>query len=342
MAVGIKRLRRIHLGKEVTPGTAVAATTRWRGGATMLDDQRKIEEIEEWIGVIDGADRTAVVQLMGMLALDEVPATSEQFQYLAAMGFGGPTTGSADGAGSDKIYTTNTPTTAKPTAVPYTIQGGDDFEQEVMEYAVCTKISLKGAMGQTARMSGTLMGRQVARLGSGFSAGATIPSIGAGEFPTQKGKLYIDAIGGTYGTTQVSNLLIAFQVDYEIYWQPVFTMDGNLYYSYPSYRGHKISGTLSYLHDTGADGNTGELADFRAQTPELMRLELNGDTVTSPGTTYSNRKIIIDAPIKYLNPGPLGEDNGNDIRVMKFRSRYNTTAGNAGKFVVVNELASLP
>ncbi len=342
MAVGIKRLRRIQLGKEVTPGTAVATTTRWRGGASMLDDQRKIEEIEEWIGIIDGADRTAVVQLLGMLALDEVPATAEQFQYLPVLAFGGSVTGSADGSGTDKIYTTNIPTTAKPTAVPYTIQGGDDFEVEQMEYTVCTKLSLKWAMGQTLRMSGTLMGRQVARLGTGFSAGASIPSVGAGEFPAQRGKIYLDAIGGTYGTTQISNLLIAGQVDFEVYWQPVFTMDGNLYYSYPSYRGHKVSGQLSYLHDTGADGNTGEMVDFRAQTPELLRLDFSGDAVATPGTTYSTRKIIVDLPIKYLNPGPLGEDNGNDIRVMKFRSRYNTTAGNAGKFIVVNELASLP
>lgn len=342
MAVGIKRLRRIQLGKEVTPGTAVAATTRWRGGATMLDDQRKVEEIEEWAGLIDGADRTAIVQLLGMLALDEVPATAEQFQYLLVMGLGGSVTGSTDGAGSDKIFTTNIPTTTKATAVPYTIQAGDDLEVEQMEYTVCTKISLKWAMGQTVRMGGALMGRQVARLGSGFSAGATIPSVGAGEFPTQKGKLYLDAIGGTYGTTQVSNTLIAGQVDIEISWKPVFTMDGNLYFSYPSYAGHKVSGQLSYLNDTAADGNTGAMADFRAQTPKLMRLDWSGDAVASPGTTYSARKIILDLPIKYLNPGPLGDDNGNDIRVMKFRSRYNMTAGNAGKFIVVNELSTLP
>ncbi len=342
MASGIKRLRRIQLGKEVTPGTAVAATTRWRGGATMLDDQRKIEEIEEWIGIIDGADRTAVVQLLGMIALDPVPATAEQFQYFAAMGFGGPTAGSADGAGTDKIYTTNIPTTAKPTAVPYTIQGGDDFEVEQMEYAVCTKITLSGAMGQTARMGGTLMGRQTARLAGGFSAGATIPAVGVGEFPTQRGKLYLDPIGSAYGTTQISNLLVAFQLDYEIGWAPTFTMDGNLYFSYPSYITHKITGQLTFLHDTGADGNTGAMADMRAQTPKKLRIDLAGDAVASGGTTYQARHIIVDAPIKYLLSGPLGEDNGNDTRVMKFRSRYNTTAGDQGKIIVVNEITPLP
>jgi hypothetical protein len=339
MATGITKLSRIQWVKEVTPGTPVAtATTRWRGAGAMLDDQRKVEEIEEMMGIIDGADRTAVVQLLGMLNLADTPLTAEQLQYLMVMGMGGPTTGAADGAGSDKIYVTNVPTTAKATATPYTIQGGDDFEVEQMEYAVCTKISIKGAMGQTCKMGGTLMGRQVARLAGGFTA-AAIPAVG--EFPCQKGKLYMDAIGGAYGATQVSTTLLAFQVDLELHWIPVFTMDGNLYFAYPSYTGHKISGSLTYLHDTPSDGNTGAMLDFRNQTPKLMRIDLSGDAVTSPGTLYSTKKVLIDLPVKLLNPGPLGNDNGNAIYTFKFRSRYSTTAGNAGKFTVVPELTPL-
>jgi hypothetical protein len=194
-------------------------------------------------------------------------------------------------------------------------------------------------MGQTARMGGSLMGRQVARLGTGFSA-ATIPAIG--EFPTQMGKLYMDAISGAYGTTQISNTLVAWQVDLELRWQPVFTMDGTLAFAYPSYTGHKVSGTITYLNDTAADGATGAMTDFRNQTPKLMRIDLSGPAVTTPGTLYSTKKCLIDLPVKLLNPGPLGNDNGNDIRVFKFRSRYNTTAGNAGKITNVTDLTPLP
>lgn len=339
MATGIKRLQRIQFGKETVPGTAVIATTRWRGMGAMLDDQRKIEEIEELMGIIDGADRTAVVQLLGMLQLQATPATPEQFQFLVAMGFGGPVTGVVDGTGSDYIYTTNIPTTAKPTAIPYTVEGGDDFEVERQEYSVCTKISVAWALGQTVKVSGTLMGRQVARFSASFTA-ATVPAVS--ELPTQQGKVYLDAIGGVYGTTQVSNTIVAGKIDYEIMWQPTFTIDGNLYFSYPSYTGHKITGELSFLHDTASDGSTGAMKQFRDQTPKLLRIDCIGDAVQTPGTTYSNKKIIFDLPIKYLNPGPLADNNGNDIYVMKFRSRYNTTAGNQGKIVVVNELTTLP
>jgi hypothetical protein len=339
MALGIQRLQRVQFGKESTGGTAVVETARWRGGGGALDDQRKIEEIEEMMGILDGADRTAVVQLLGMIQLSDIAATAEQFQYLLAGAWSGPVTGSADGAGTDKTYTTNVPTTAQPAGTFYTIVGGDNFETERMEYSVVTKISLKGAMGQTAKMGATWMGRQISRYATGFAA-VSIPACS--ELPVQQGKVYLDAIGGTYGTTQVSDLLIGFQVDIEIKWVPVFTMTGNLYYSYPSYAGHKITGTLSFLHNTGADGNTGVKADFRNQTPKKLRLDLVGQAVQTPGTTYSNNHIIVDLPIKYTSVSPLGNDNGNDKIDLKFRSRYNVTAAEAGKFIIVNELASLP
>jgi hypothetical protein len=340
MGIGIKRLDRLQFGKEVTPGTAVVATTRWRGAGNMLDDQRKIEEIDEFIGILGGgADRDAVVQLLGMVDLADVPATTEQFQYLLAMGLGGPTTGAADGAGTDKIYTTNIPTTTVPTLVPYSVEGGDNSEVEVMEYTVCKKITLKGAMGQTARMSGSLMGRQVTRLGASFTA-ATIPAVS--ELPVQKGKVYLDAVGGVYGATQLTGVIVGFEVNVEISINPIFTMDGNLYYAQPLYVDHKITGSLTFLHDTAAQGASGAKLDFRNRTVKKLRLDLIGDAPASGGTTYQNKRIICDLPCKYLNPGPLADQSGNNVLNFKFHSRYNTTVGDAGKFVVVNELATLP
>lgn len=340
MAPGIKKLQRIQLGKETTAGTAVAATTRWRGAGAMLDDQRKIEEIEELVGIIDGADRTVVVQLLSMIELAPIALTFEQLQYLLVMGFGGPTTGTADGAGSGKIYQTTIPTTAVPTAVPYTIESGDNVEQEVAEYNVLTKLTLTGELGGTVKMSGTVMGRQVQRLGGGFTA-VSIPALST-ESVTSQGKIYLDAIGGTYGTTQVSGSIIGFKITITIGWIPQFTIDGQLYFTRADYTSQKVEGEISFLHDANASGSGGAKADFRAQTAKLLRIDLIGSALASAGTTYSTRHAIIDLPIKYLNPGPLDEKSGNNVVKLKFRSRYNLTAGNAGKFLVVNELASLP
>lgn len=340
MAAGIKKLQKLQIGKESVAVTSVVATTVLRGVGGMLNDQRKVEEVEEIIGIIGGADRDAIVQLLTMIDIPAKPMTPEQFQYILAMALGGPVTGSADGVGTDKIYTTNLPTTAVPTAVTYTVEGGDNFEVEKAEYCVVTKFSIMFAVNSLAKVQFSIMGRQSTRMAGGFTAALSLPALS--ELPVNKAKVYLDAIGGVYGTTQVANTIIGGQLNFTTAWVPVFTADGNLYYSYPSYTDTKVDGTLTFLHDTAAGGNTGAKADFRARNPKLLRVDLVGDTVGTPGTTYSNKRIIIDLPIKYLSAPAITDQNGVDQIAFTFRSRYNTTAGNAGKFIVVNELAALP
>jgi hypothetical protein len=338
---GIKRLRRLQLGKESTPGTAVAATTRWRGEVTGLDDQRKVEMIEEMVGLINGADRTRVVELMAAYEGAETPLTFEQFGYILAMSLGGPTSGSADGAGSDYIYTTNLPTTAQPTATPYTLQGGDDYEVERAEYVLCTKWGVTTQRGATAKLSSsTFFGRQVAYLGTGFSA-ASIPSV-LEEAISNKGKVYLDAVSGSYRTTQVSSSIVACEISCESMWQPVFTMDGQLYYTTAIFAGYKLSGKLTYLHDAASNGNTGAKKTFRDQTPKLLSIDLEGGTVTSAGTTYNTKHVIFNLPIKFTKVSVLEDSDGVDIVSFDWESRYNATKGDAGQIIVVNELASLP
>lgn len=335
MAAGIRKLQRLQLGKETVAGTAVAATTILRGVGGMLADNRKVEEVEEIIGIIGGADRDAIVQLLTMIDVPAKPLTPEQFQYVVAMALGGPVTGSADGVGTDKIYTTNLPTTAVPTAVTYTIEGGDNFQAERVEYCVCTKFSITFAANALAKVSFSVMGRQSTT--NTFTAALSLPALS--ELPVNKAKAYLDAIGGTYGTTQLTNTLIGGTLNFTTAWVPVFTTDGNLYYSYPSYTDTKVDGSLTFLHDTAV---TQAKTDFRARTPKLLRLDFIGDAVQTGGTAYQNKRVIFDLPIKYLSAPAITDQNGVDQIAFTFRSRYNTTAGNAGKIIVVNELTALP
>ena len=333
MATGIKRLQRLQMGPEVTPGTAVAATAVWRGAGNQMSDDMVIEEIEEMVGILDGTDRTAIVQLMAGIELSETPLTFEHLPYLLAMGFGGPVTGVADGTtGTGKIYTTNFPTTSLPTAKPYTWEAGDNHETAEMELAVCTGITLKGQHGQTAKMSATLIGRQVSQttLTGGLSLVAQEDAV------VNKGKVYIEAIGGTYGSTQVASQILAFEINLKPKWRPRFTMDGNLYYTTVDYVGHEITGKLTFAHDTAVNRAAGAKLNFMAQTPKLLRVDLIGTAVTQGDGTYTTKHAFIDLPIKYTKAGVLGEDDGLSVVDMEFKSRYNTTAANAGKAVVVN------
>src|SRR3954470_2624069 len=130
MAQGRTNLGKIQLGREVTPGTSVAATTVWRSAASSIEDQRVVQYVEEMVGILGGTNRSYVSELLAGIKLEQTELTFEQFQYILAMGFGGAVSGSADGAGTDYIYTTNVPTTStnSMTGRTFSIRGGDDAE----------------------------------------------------------------------------------------------------------------------------------------------------------------------------------------------------------------------
>jgi hypothetical protein len=346
MAPGRKSLRRVQLGLENPAGTAVSATTRLRIKDAVLKDQREVEEILEEVGILGGgADRTAVPKLFGAMDVPAQPMSFEQIQYFIAMSFGGPVTGSSDGVGSGKIYTTNIPTTAAPAVGvggirPYTVQGGDDFEVERMPYTVCNKFGLAGMGWETLKFNAGLFGRYVERLGGGFSA-ATVPDP-IEDILVSKGRMYLDDVSGAYGTTQVALSILGIDTQFSIKLIPKPTLDGNLYFSYVIYTDHEIKGTVTFEHDTAADGSTGAKADWREQTPKLLRLDFAGNALATAGTTYSTKHLIIDLPVKWETVSELKDKEGNDIVTAEFRSRYNQTITNSGKIIVVTELASLP
>jgi hypothetical protein len=339
MAVGRRKLRYIRFGKEVTPGTSVTTTTYWRGAGTIQDDTEVTEVEEEDIGIIGGTDRSYIGSKAASLALDKIPATFEQLQYLFAMGFGGPTTGSADGVGTDKIYTTTIPSTSLPTAAPYTVIGGDNFENETMEYTLCRKIELEGTRKKAVTMAGELFGRQAT------GSNGVLPSISrptVEDILTQKCKVYLDAIGGTFGGTLVSTSVIGFKLKFEIMWSVRWSIDGNLYFATAQYAGHKISGDLTFEHNSAAAGySSGAKVDWRAGTASKLQILMEGNAVATPGTSYSVKTAIINLPIKWKKFSKLEEDDGIDTLTGSFFSKYNATAASAGQIIVVNELAAL-
>jgi hypothetical protein len=337
MAPGRKRLSKIQFGKETVSGTAVAATTVWRGMGSMISDDRTLEEIEEMSGIFEGPDRTNITAYKSTLDLASTPLTFEQYQYLWAMALAGPTTGAADGPGTDKIYATTLPTTSIATPISYTIKAGDDFEVEQFAYSVCTKIGMEFVAGKTAMMSGGLVGRQTAT--STFTGAIALPTVE--DVLGSKFTVFLDDVSGTYGTTQVSQAILAGKLAFDFTWEPKYTADGSLDYSYIMLTGMKATGELTYEHNTAVSGSGGAKQFYRNQTAKLLQLKAVGSAVATPGTTYSNKTILHNLPIKFTKIGVLADQNGNDIVTMSFRSRYNITKGDAGQIIVVNENTTL-
>ena len=331
---GIKVLRRIQFGKEAVAGTSVPATTKWRGEGT-IEDTRVTKFVVEDVGIVPGTDRTYVPKLGGALLLESTPATFEQLPHLLEMGVKLVTTGAADGSGSGKIYTYTFPTTSVNTLKTYTIEGGDNQEVEEMEYCFVSDFTLTGDEGEAWKMGANVVGRQVSL--SSFTTAATLPSVETILF--QKSKLYIDAIGGSFGGTLKSNTLLSGQFTWRSGIRAKFTADGNLYFSFTQPTMPEARMRMTFEHDTTS---VAEKVNWRAQTARKIRIKAEGDAFTTAGTTYSVKTLIIDLAGKWEKFNKVGERNGNDILEGEFVGKYDETAADFGKILVVNTLASLP
>jgi len=135
--------------------------------------------------------------------------------------------------------------------------------------------------------------------------------------------------------------VLAFEITHEIMWVPKWAIDGNKYFSHLVYTGHKITGKITFEHDTAVKRSGGAKSEFEARTAKKLRISLLGSALTT-AATHATRKVNFDMPIKYTKVGTLDDMDGNDIVDMEFRSRYNATAADQGSIVVVNQVTALP
>ena len=330
---GVKALRKIQLGKETTMGTAVPATTIWRGLGVLKDD-REIVQPDEDIGLLVKGDRLYIPRLGATLAMDEIEATFEQLPYVLAASIEKTVTGVADGAGSGKIYQFDQATTVANAVQTFTIEMGDDQRVDEMEYAYVEKFTLSGAKGEALKVSADWRGRQATD--TDFTGALSVPTVE--EILFSKGKLYIDPT--TIGTTQKTATWLGFSLEAPGGWKAVYTADGNLYFTQIVYKGHKgepITGEITLEHDSTAEA---EITAARAGTLRLMRMLFTGSALATAGT-YTYKTLKIDMAIKYSEVPELTDEDEDDIVTLPFEVVYNSTAALGAQFLVVNQLASL-
>ncbi len=342
MTQGRKTLRRIQVRGETTNGTPIAPRWIYRGVGDYLADGREVINNEEQIGIDGGTDRSYIPKQMGNLSLAETEATYEQLAWLLqAVGLGttaGGYQGSvADISGSSVVHHLAFPTTTTPPTRSYTIEAGDPLvEVEVMPYAVCTKLSLSGAGGEAVKVSAEFMGRYVERTNASgtFSTAGSFTTV---ETILATGSVWMTPSGSQFGTglAPAGNIL-GFKIDIERPWEPKFAVDtGTTYFHTAVPDSFKITGEITYEHQaTGtysAAGSAGQISKFRNQDAQLMRLEFPGGTVSGGTVGALNKLLRIDLPIKWTSFDPLGDQNGNSIRVGKFMSKYQEASPLAGR-----------
>lgn len=331
--------QKLQLGHENGgAGTAVAATTIWRGHG-MLEDAREQIVITDRVGIVVPSARIAVANLLGHLAMPATPATFEQLPYILEAGLK-DVTPAQDGTGDGYIYAYDVGKTSVNTLKSYTIEGGDDQDVEEMEYSQVESFALSGKYGELLQMSAEWFGRQITS--SSFTGALSVPTVE--EIVGAKGTLYIDDVGTSPGTTQVSaGNLLEFSLDVTTGWLPRLVMDsGELYFYESIFDDETFEAKLTMKWRHTSDAVT-EKGNWQSETPRVIRLEFKGSAFGTGGTVYDDKTLLIDMVGIWEKFNALENDSGDSVVSADFMVGYDETADITPLAItVVNELTTLP
>ncbi len=336
ISTGVKALNKIQMGPESTAGTAVAATTIWRGMGSREYDYDIVQVMEE-VGIAMRTNRFYNPRLGAKFNLDPVEATFQQLPYIFEGGVSIETP-TQDGAGSDYIYNYKMPYTAMNSIRTYTFEGGDNVEAEEMEYGFCESFKISGNAAEGVMMESVWRGRQLTD--ATFTAALSVPTLVPGDHIVFGGStFYIDAVGGTIGSTAISNTLLSFELDVTTGLKAKYT-NAAKYFDFIYFDAGSFDATLKLVYEHNA-ASEGQKDLYKAVTPRLFRLYFPGPAVGTPGTTYSTKAFFIDAAGTYTS-NVYGDIDGNNTIEMEVKPSYDLTAALGLEFTVVNELSALP
>lgn len=185
------------------------------------------------------------------------------------------------------------------------------------------------------KMSSSWYAQQWAKYVAGFTALNPVP-VSTAYFGNSR--LYLDAIGGTMGTTELTKSLTSFSVKSSTGLGRKFSGDGNLFFGK---QGRKMP-TLSC--SMGLWNNDLSLIEWdyaQAGTPRLLRVAIEGPTLTTAGTLYSKKMIIFNFPGTWEPMKNLEDIDGYDIIPLTFRPAWDETTNLGPSIRVVNEIATM-
>ncbi|MEM7133431.1 MAG: hypothetical protein AAF702_44455 [Chloroflexota bacterium] len=328
MAYAAWNFNTIQLGREVTAGTAVAATEKWRGEFSMLVDNQAIETVEEQVGLYISPERTYTAWESAELQIPSTPLTYEQVPHVFEAGL---LTVTPTGAGP-YTYDYVVPVLTRPAIQPYTIEGGNadiQGDNQEMPYSFVTSFRLSGTIKQSWMMESTWMGQRLVP----STLTPALPLLDVEQALFGNTQLFIDPSGGTIGTTQLNGVLMQAEINCtNTGIQEVPTADGTNYYSQHKLVGPEMDFSLTFeLEDTANAVDTARAA-YRAQTPQLIQLLV-------PGT--GGRSIRMRMTGRYTDFPSYTNDNGNTSVQIGGTVSYNSTDNLFFECQVINNRANL-
>lgn len=327
MAYATKAFNLVQLGRETTAGTPVAATKKWRGSAATAEDARERKTVEEDVGLLVPSERSYDLMELARLSLPSTEFTFEQICDLFEMGIGAVSPSGAGPYVRDYAFPT---TTAANTIKSYTVEVGntqvpDDVHEIPFTYA--EEIQLSGKKGEGWMMQANLVGQKLSQ--TGFTS--SLPLITVTEAPFMKTKLWLDATGGTIGTTQKLGTLMACDIRIQTGIKFIPVGDGTLNYTAIKYTRPAVDFKLTIEVESGGQAAALRTA-YKTNVIQLARVQLNAD---------ANHTANFDLAVKWDKVNPYDEDDGNVTMTLDGHAVYSPADTLFFEASITNQIATL-
>lgn len=330
-AYGPFTMNKTALGRESTFGTDVAATTLWRGPFSMVEDASEVVTVDENVGLLVQAERTYFTKHMGRLAMPATELTFEQVCHILEAGVKAATPTGANPYTRAYAYPTDN---TVPTPKSYTIETYNNLaDADAMQMNGCLveEFTFEGNAREAWKMSATWFGRRPSAATP--TALSTLVTVEEALIP--KTLLYIDASGGTVGTTQKSGVFMGAQVRVKTGLIPLPVGDGNLYHATYKWTKPEITFTVTMEleEDTGVSMVATERTAFTNRAVRLFKLRCTGSGSKEFTMTFAG---VYDSVGDYTNA------DGNTTVQLSGHAVYSSADTLFWTATVVNTVSSLP
>lgn len=334
-------LLQAQAGLEATRGTNVAATRKVYAQITPSYD-RPLMDFMDTSGTFHGRRRAAYARAkVGFTALDIV--TFEDLPWWLQMGLKGGVSGVTDGHATLPAYLyTFSPTITSDDLKSITLEFGEtnnDYESgQVMVNSFTLRMDADNDSEPGWMFDAELMGRDFEP--TTFTGSLADRST---EVVTARGtQIFIDAAGGTIGTTQLSGALISASI----------TVNNNLHFKsfaedvtyVAANKVGRQAQTLDAQFTFEFDNDT-EFANYRSTaTPvqRLIRIKRIGSEIHSGAPEATGDKYMEIDLYGYWNSWSRGDREGNLTATFGFAGFYDITAAKTFSIAVNNALITLP
>lgn len=321
----IPDLAEIQIGKESTWGTGVTPTAKLMSIETCKIRPITQMMIHSSLGSLGPSGAASVLKIDGEASIGG-EAVYEDLPYWLDSLFG-----EATPTGSDPyVYGYAAPLTTEPTPRIMTLVQGDNAGNYVygLEGALVNKLVISGKSGEAIKWSADLIGENGVPDSLAALSDRTVNGIMAAHMD-----LYIDAWGGTIGSTQITTTFFSFELTLNA---ARATYHGIGSVQPKGYREAKYTGTLklSLEMDSTSQGYLDAIIAGSAAWQRQVRLSAaNG----------ANLGLDLDFAGTAIKAPELFTDQDGVVTVdLELESTYNPTLTNWFEAEVTNQVSTLP